>query len=67
MVVLTWETERSKETQKCEYEELKALLVEDPLQTQKFAQSLNVIDQPSRNLKAIGMIQKQINWVWDEI
>jgi len=46
-------------------EDEKALLVQDPIQTQEeFAESLNVDRlMISRCLKAIGMIQKQRNWV----
>ena len=45
--------------------ELKALLAEDPCQTQEeFAESLEVTQQAiSKRFKAMGMIQKQGNWV----
>ena len=43
---------------------MEALLDQDPSQTQELAESLNVDRSTiSRRLKAIGMIQKQRNWV----
>ena len=49
--------------------ELEALLVEDSCQTQeKLAESLEVTQQViSKCLKAMGMIQKQGNWVLYEL
>ena len=52
---------------KFENEKVKALLDQDPSQTQELTESLNVdrstIFQTWKPLKAIGMIQKQRNWV----
>ena len=49
----------------CEDAELEALLDEDPCQTQEeFALSLEVTQQNiSLRLKAMGIIQRQGNWV----
>jgi len=61
----TEDKERPGQPKKFEDKDLEALLDEDPCQTQEeLAESLNV-DQAtiSRRLKALGMIQKQGNWV----
>ncbi|XP_018404587.1 PREDICTED: tyrosine-protein kinase receptor torso-like [Cyphomyrmex costatus] len=60
----TEDKERPGQSKKFEDKEVEALLDEDPSQTQELAKSLNV-DRSTifRRLKAIGMIQKQENWV----
>jgi histone-lysine N-methyltransferase SETMAR len=57
--------ERPGQVKKFEDEELEALLDEDSCQTQEeLAKSLGVTQQAiSKRLKALGMIQKQGNWV----
>lgn len=57
--------ERSGAPKKFEDEELEALLDEDPCQTQnELAESLGVDHTTvAKRLKALGMIQKQGNWV----
>ena len=48
--------------------ELEALLDQDSCQTQEeFAETLGVTQQAIKTLKAIGMVQKQENWVLYEL
>lgn len=61
----TEDKERSGQPKKLEDAELESLLDEDPCQTQgKLAESLGVTQQSiSKRLQAMGMIQRQGNWV----